>query len=151
MIEGWLIGDKELAARLNAMPGKVHDGLLRRLVRVSLMFWRPRLATRLCFEEGLLQGAHGDLHHGRVGRHSDHLDFGIKTKMQIRQVYARGKNQLHRTERATIENLVTFEEPKRSAHPVTLYKGYEQFFTIQSAMMATCRPFFQEMVIPHEL
>ncbi len=36
MISGWIVGDRELLARLEAMPGKVHDGLLRSVTRLSL-------------------------------------------------------------------------------------------------------------------
>jgi phage gpG-like protein len=35
MIEGYLIGDKEVIARLEAMPKKVHDSLLRRITRLA--------------------------------------------------------------------------------------------------------------------
>lgn len=36
MISGWIIGDEEIVKRLSAMPGKLHDGLLRRIIDLSL-------------------------------------------------------------------------------------------------------------------
>jgi phage gpG-like protein len=35
-----LVGDRELAARLDAMPGRVHDGLARAVVRLGLALQR---------------------------------------------------------------------------------------------------------------
>jgi phage gpG-like protein len=36
MIRGWLVGDDKLVARMNAMPGRVHDSLVRRVTRLLL-------------------------------------------------------------------------------------------------------------------
>ncbi len=36
MIKGWLVGDKELVARLEAMPGKVNEGLVRAVTNLSI-------------------------------------------------------------------------------------------------------------------
>jgi phage gpG-like protein len=36
MIQGWLVGDDKLVARLQAMPGGVHDSLVRRVTRLRL-------------------------------------------------------------------------------------------------------------------
>lgn len=36
MIRGWLVGDAELVARLEAMPGRLHEGVLRAVTRLCL-------------------------------------------------------------------------------------------------------------------
>jgi phage gpG-like protein len=47
MITIELVGDRELAARLDAMPGRVHDGLARAVTRLGLELQRKVQAEKL--------------------------------------------------------------------------------------------------------
>jgi HK97 gp10 family phage protein len=47
MIQGWLVGDAELVARMSAMPGKVNQGLVRAVTMLSLKLAQKVMADKL--------------------------------------------------------------------------------------------------------